>query len=401
MSASALSLREATQTALENNPSLQRIQREIEIAEKSLEVARGNKGISVDASSSFSAAKTEGNLHSNSLSARISASLTIYSGNKLESQIKSAELDIEAAKLEFYKAQDDLIYQVAIAYVDALENLATTKVNLQTEENLSEHEKNIALLYDAGSKAKIDLLRAQVETANAEQDTSKSHANYEVSLVNLVTLMSVDKISDITLEEISTALELVELEDFLTLAYENRDDLKADSLMLDKGAINIEIARSNKRPTVTAQAGTGINSAYDSWHPTPDISVGINASWNIFDNGITDAQIKSAEIELERLRLQMENDIDSIRKDVISAYKNLKIAITRLRTTQKAVDLAEEERFIATEKYKAGEGILLDILDAETALATARKNLVSATYDVARYRLELAHAFGDTLSVIR
>ena len=199
MSASALSLREAAQTALENNPSLQRTQREIEIAEKSLAVARGNKGVSVDASSSFSAAKTEGNLHSNSLSARVTASLTLYSGNKLESQIKSAELEIETAKLAFSQAQDDLIYQVATAYVDALENLATTKVNLQTEENLAEHERNIALLYDAGSKAKIDLLRAQVETVNAEQDTAKSHANYEVSLINLATLMSVDKISDIEL----------------------------------------------------------------------------------------------------------------------------------------------------------------------------------------------------------
>ena len=401
MSASALSLREAAQTALENNPSVQRTQREIEIAEKSLAVARGNKGVSVDASSSFSAAKTEGNLHSNSLSARISASLTLYSGNRLESQIKSAELDIEAAKLAFYKAQDDLIYQVAIAYVDALENLATTKVNLQTEENLAEHERNIALLYDAGSKAKIDLLRAQVETSNAEQDTSKSYANYEVSLINLVTLMSVDKISDIELEEISTELELVEAEEFLTRAYENRDDLKADELMIDKGEVNVEIARSNKRPTVTASAGTGINAAYDSWHPTPDASVGINASWDIWDSGVTAAQIKSAETEVERLRLQLENDIDSVRQDVLSAYKNLKISIMRLRTTQKAVELAEEERFIATEKYNAGEGILLDILDAETALATARKNLVSATYDVARYRLELAHAFGDTLSVIR
>ena len=401
MSASALNLREAAQTALENNPSLQRTQREIKVAEEYLKVARGNKGLSISASSSFNAAKTEGTLHSNSLSARISASLTLYSGNKLESQIKSAELDIETAKLSFFKAQDDLVYQVAIAYVDALENLATTKVNLQTEENLAEHEKNIALLYDAGSKAKIDLLRAQVETVNAEQDTAKSHAAYEVSLVNLVTLMAVDNISGITLEEISTELEMLDLEDFLSLADENRDDLKADALKIDQGGLNIEIARANKRPTVTAQAGTGINSAYDSWHPTPDASIGVSASWNIFDSGITNAQIQSAEIALEQLRLQMENDINSVHEDVITAYKNLRIAIMRLRTTQKAVDLAEEERYIATEKYNAGEGILLDILDAETALATARKNLVSATYDVARYRLDLAHAMGDTLSVIR
>ena len=400
MSASALTLQEAVQTALENNPSLQQTEYAIAVREADLKSAKGGKGVKVNGSSSFNMSKTEGANHSKSLRGNISASLTLYSGNKLETQIKSAELDIETARLNFYQAQDDLIYQVAIAYVDALESLATTKVDLQTEENYAAHENYIALLYDAGSKAKIDLLRAQVETSNAGQDTAKSHAAYEVNLVKLATLMSVDSVPDFTLEEFSTALELVEIENFLALADENRNNLKADALNVEKGELNIELARADKRPTVSAELSTGFSSVYDSWHPTPDITVGVSASMTIFDSGVTDAKIKAAEIELERLRLAMQNDINSVHENVVSAYKNLKIAVMRLRTTQKAVELAEEERYIATEKYNAGEGILLDILDAEKALATAKKNFVSANYDVTRYRLDLAHATGDTLSVI-
>ena len=93
--------------------------------------------------------------------------------------------------------------------------------------------------------------------------------------------------------------------------------------------------------------------------------------------------------------------MDSVHEAVITAHKNLKIAHMRLKTTQKAVDLAEEERYIATERYNAGDGILLDVLDAEVALATAKKNNVSAHYDVARYSFDLAHAVGDTLKAIR
>ncbi len=401
MSASALSLREAVDTALKNNPSLQRTERAIEVAEANLRATRGGKGISISASSGVNFSKTEGNNDSRTLNGQISARLNLYSGNRLESQIKSAELDIETARLDFSKAQDDLVYNVATAYINALESLATAKVNLQTEENLSEHEVNIAQLYDAGAKAKIDLLRAQIETSNAGQDTARSYADYEVSLVRLATLMSVDSISDMTLDEISTALELVELEEFLTLADENRDDLKADALNIEKGELSVEIARADKRPSVSASASTSFNAAHDSWHPTPSASVGISAEWTIFDSGITKNRIQAAEVELERLRLLMENDYNSVREDVISAYKNLKIAVMRLRTTQRAIELAEEERYIETEKYRVGEGILLDVMDAEKNLATAKKNHVSATYDVARYRVELAHAIGDTLSVIR
>ena len=401
MSASALTIQEATQAALQNNPSLQRTEREIDLAEQTLKSAKGEKGVSINANSSFNVSKTEGNNHSKSLNGRISAALTLYSGNRLESQIKSAELMIETARLGFYQAQEDLIYNVAATYVDALENLATAQVNLQTEENLAEHEKNIALLYDAGAKAKVDLLRAQVETANATHDTAKSHAAYEVSLVNLAKLMSVDAITNMTLEDFSTELELIDVEYFLNLADETRYDLKADILNIENGELDIEIARAGYRPTISASADTGFNSTSDSWHPTPDVSFGVSASWNIFDSGVTKSKIKSAEIELERLKLAMHNDVNQIHSDVVAAYKNLQIALIRTRTTKQIADIAEEERYIATEKYNAGEGILLDVLDAETALATAKKNLVSANYDVIRYRLELAHACGNTLLVIR
>lgn len=393
-------IQEAIQTALKNNPNLQRTERAIEVAEESLKIAKGNKNFSVSASGGANLSKTEGVEHSEILSARLRGSLPIYSGNKLESQIKSAELEIDVAKLEFTQAKDDLIHNVATAYVDALESLAASKVNLETEENLAEHEKNISAMYDAGAKAKIDLLRAQVATSNAAQDTAKSRAAYEVNLTNLATLMSAQTISNLTVEEFQTFLELGDIENFLSAADENRDSLKADELRIDKGEINIEIARAGYRPTLSAEISTGLSSAHSDWHITPDASAGLSMNWNIFDNGITQAEIKSAEVELERLRLAMQNDVDSVHEEVITAYKNLKIALMRIRTTQHAVELAEEERFISTEKYRAGEGILLDVLDSEVALSEAKKNHVSAYHDVLRYRLNLAHAIGDTLSVL-
>ena len=397
-----MSLQEAIQTALKNNPSLQRTERAIEIAEESLKIARGNKNISVSASGSANLSKTEGTENSQSLTGRVNGSYPIYTGNKLESQIKSAELDIDVAKLEFAQAKDDLIYNVAAAYVDALESLAESKVNLETEENLAEHEKNISAMYDAGAKAKIDLLRAQVETANAAQTTAKSRAAYEVNLTNLATFMSAKTISNLTVEEFQTFLELGDIENFLSAADENRKNLQADELKIDQGEINIEIARAGYKPTLSAEISAGLNSAKSAdWHATPDVAAGLNVYFNVFDSGITKAEIKSAEVELERLRLVMQNDIDSVHEEVITAYKNLKIALMRIRTTERAVKLAEEERFIATESYRAGEGILLDVLDSEVALSEAKKNHVSAYHDILRYRLNLAHAIGDTLSIIK
>lgn len=399
--ASAMTLTEAANIALENNPSLQNTKQSIDIAERSLQIARGNKGVSVTASSGASLAKTEGNPDSRVVSANIRGSLPLYSGNRLESQIKSAELEIDISRLEYTQAQEDLIYNVARAYIDALENWENTEVYRQTEHNMSDHEKNISLLYEAGAKAKIDLLRAQVETANAQQDTAKSQATYEVSLTNLATLMALNSGANLTIENVTTSMELDDLERYLERADENRADLRAAELRVDQGEHALEIAKSGKRPNLSAEVGAGLGASRSGdWHATPDASAGLSASWNIFDSGVVKAEVKQAETSLDKLSLQMQDEINSVHEEVITAYKNLKIAITRLSSTQKAVELAEEERTIAIEKYRAGEGILLDVLDAEVSLSTAKKNHVSATCDVARYKFDLSHAVGNTLSAL-
>ena len=399
--AQALPVQEAVQTALENNPSLQRTEQSIRVAEESLKSARGRKGISVSSSGRANFSKMEGVEESESLSTGLSASLPLYSGKRLESAIKSAELGIDISKLEFSKAQDDLIYQVVTAYVNALENLATSKVNLETEKNLMEHEKMIAAQYDAGAKAKIDLLRAQVETSNALQDAARSHATYEVALTNLAALMSTDSIANLTVEDFETHLTLDDVEKYLSEADENRFDLKADALRIEQGELSVTSAKSGWLPEVSANVGTDLSGASRTWKFTPDASAGLSASWNIFDSGVTRAEVESAKVEVERLKLALDADLDSAHENVVSAHKNLRIALLRMTTTQKTVELAEEERFIATERYNVGEGILLDVLDAEVALSTAKKNNVSARYDVMRYSFDLAHAVGDTLKALR
>ena len=399
-SAQALPVQEAVQTALTNNPDLQRTEQSIRIAEESLKSARGQKSFSISASGGLNAGKVEFQEHTERASTGLSLSLPLYTGKRLETAIKSAELGIDVAKFDFSQARDNLIYQVVTAYVTALENLATSKVDLETEKNLSEHERMIAAQYDAGAKAKIDLLRAQVATSNALQDAARSHAAYEVALTNLAAIMSADSIAALTVEDFETSLKLGEIEQYLAEAEENRHDLKSDALRIEQGELSVDSAKSGWYPNVSANVGTNLNASAHEWHWTPDASVGVSASWNIFDGGVTRAQVDSAKVEVERLKLAFDSDLDSVHEAVVTAHKNLRIALLRLTTTQRAVELAEEERYIATERYNAGEGIILDILDAELALSTAKKNNVSARYDVLRYSFDLAHATGNTLKAL-
>lgn len=410
--AGALTLEEAIVIALEQNPSLKQTRSSIDSAAESLNIAKGRRGFTLSLSGSADASKNEGVDLSESASTRVGASVPIYSGGQLEANIKAADLYLEVSKLNYAQAADDLVYKVAVAYVDALEANATHSVDLETRDNLASHEQLISDLFNAGSKAKIDLLRAQVETSNAQQDAVKSQASYEVALTNLATLLSFPQISNITLTDIADAnfpanpfvdddtanAALLDLENYISTAEQHRANLQADYLQVERGEQLLKSAKAAWLPSLSASASTGLNAQSDSWKPTSNATAGLTASWNIFDSHVTRAEVETAKIEIQRLQLALQDDIDSVHSEVVTAYKNLSSALSRLNTTQSAVNLAVEERYIATERYRAGEGILLDILDAEVALSTAKKNHVSAKYDVLRYRFALNHALGNTFS---
>ena len=398
-SASALSLPEAVDIALSQNPSLSQSQKAVETADQQLKIAKGQRGFALTLSGSADSNKSEGVDISESAAARLTASVPLYSGGKLQANIRAADIYTQICQLDFLQAADDLAYQVAIAYVDALEGRATHQVDCETRDNLASHEQLISDLYTAGAKAKIDFLRAQVETSNANQDAVKSLASYEVSLTNLATLLSLDAISDLNLVDIAPKTadyQLPDVESCIFEAEQSRSDLIADYLRIQRGEQQLKSAKSAWLPSLNASASTGFNAQSDSWKPTNSATAGLSASWNVFDSHVTRAEVDSAKIELERLALALKTDTDSAHSEVISAHKNLSSALSRLETTQIAVNLAVEERYIATEKYRAGEGILLDVLDAEVALSTAKKNHVSARYDVLRYQFALRHALGNT-----
>ncbi len=396
-SVNAISLDEAVSIALEKNPSLNQTRKNIDTATEQLKIAKGQKGFTLSLSGNADATKNEGNEETESISNRISASIPIYSGGQLENNIKAADLYIKICEMDFSQSVDDLKYEVAVAYIDALENRATHLVDIETRDNLATHEQLISDLYDAGSKAKIDYLRAQVETSDAHQTAIKSQTTYEISLNKLATLLSVEKIDDV--EEIEpTKNNFDEIDELFSFAMEKRFDIKSDNLKIERGKFQLKSAKSGWLPSVNASASTGFNAQSRDWSPTSNATAGLSASWNIFDSHVTRAEVDEAKIEIEKLELALKSDTNSVREELIDAYKNLESALVRLSTTQAAVDLAIEERYIATEKYREGEGILLDILDAEVSLSTAKKNHVSAKYDVIRYQYALKHAMGETLS---
>ncbi len=96
----------------------------------------------------------------------------------------------------------------------------------------------------------------------------------------------------------------------------------------------------------------------------------------------------SKNAQLDQVRLQ-------VALDVWTAYQNLTTATQSLRTTADLLDSAEQSARVALGRYKAGVGSILDVLNAQSALASARQQRIQSTFNWNISRATLGTGYGQ------
>lgn len=395
-----LSLQEAIDMALSQNTELRVTQKGEESAEAAYRKAKGANGPSVKVGSSIETGKTEGSSHAESASGRISASMPIYTGGKNQASVESRKIGMKSADLKTERQRENLKLSVIKAYYDAVQAQKTIAVRREAVDNYDAHYTNVNQLYEAGSKARVEVLRATVELSNARYALISAINNYEVKLATLRNYINIDRTEPLELTEVFSYEKFSDpLEACLSYAYDHRKDLLMDLYSLEQKELAIKIAKAGYLPSVDLSVGTGLSGGSSaSWKMRSNLSAGISANWTIFDSGVTKASVDEAEIDRDVAQLTYDNDREKVDLGLRESYYGMRSAEKQLESTADSVGKAEEDYFIANEKYKAGEGIMLDVLDAQKSLSEAQLNHIMAQYDYVRYKASVENAMGIGLT---
>ena len=398
--AMSLTLAEAIHTALAANTGLRVTQTGERSADAILKQVRGKNSIAAEVSDTLRTSKTKDEDAQTSNSLSVSARLPLYSGGANEANIAAGELGARAARLTTERAREDLKYEVTAAYWDAVEAGKKIEVQRDTVNKYDAHLKNVTALYEAGAQAKIDVLRSSVELSNARQELTRAENAYAVNLAALRNLLNISRTEPLTLtSEVAYQPFETTMENCILYANRSRLDLAEERMKVQQKELAVESARAGKKPTVSLTLGTGLSSQFQPRHDTnTDVSASVGVSWNIFDSGVTRAAIEAAEAERDIALLTLKKAEETIDLNLRKAYLNMREAEQRFTATGDAVRQAREDAHIANERYRAGEGILLDIIDAQTALSAAETNAISARYDYARYRAQVENIMGTELT---
>ncbi|SDE47472.1 TolC family protein [Sporomusa acidovorans] len=386
-----LSLQDSIDYALKNNASIQIAGEDKRKSELSVGEAKAGKLPTVSLGSNYS---YQGNSGDDSFSNSLRMNWQLYSGGRTEAQIDQAELGVRSADLNVDKTTQQLILDATTNYYNVLAAKNMRTVNEENVSNLRAHLAIVQAKYQEGIAAKSEVLRAEVEVANADQNLIKAQNQYDLAVSNLLTTMNMDGGTELELKgELAYQPDTRTLDEAIAFAKQNRPEAVQAQVSIDSAQKGIEIAESNKRPTVSLSASTGWN---DSLVPddTNNWSVGASASWSIFDGGVTKSKINQAESSLNKAKLQNDQTLDSIEQEVRQGYLNMKEAEKRLANTEVTVTKANEDLYIAQESYKAGVATNLDIFDAQLALTQAKTNHVQALYDYDVNKAKLDKAMG-------
>lgn len=404
-----INLDEAINRALQTNPAVKIAVSEKKASKAELNAARSARGISIDVShksgrggyadSQWNNAlgKYDGKGIGNSHSNNITASIPIYTGGQISGAIDQAKANYKSNLLGESEAYIDMKKTATDSYYSLLQAGNMENLHQESVNQLTEHLRTTQAQYDVGVVAKVDVLRSEVSLANAQQELIQAESNYDIAEASLNKVIGTPLDTTLKLKDsLQYASYDNDLQYCLNYAFVNRADIEQSRLAVDAAKGAVKVAKSGFLPKINASAGEAWGGNGSDW-PGDDKenwTVGVTASMNIFDSGVTLSKVHAAEERKVQAEEAYRDTMNSVNLQVRSYYFGLREAEKRISTTQVAVAKAEEDFHIAQVRYIAGVGTNLDVIDAQVALTEAKTNFVNALYDYNTSKIALETAMG-------
>lgn len=390
-----LDLEETIQRALLTNPSVKIAEYNRKAAKADYSAAKGARGISISLSHDSGRGgyadpqynqqlsiwtKGIGNSHSNS----ITASLPIFTGGELQGQIGQAKANYRSMLSAEEQAYNEMKETATTGYFNMLNATNMKALRQESVDRLQAHLDNVIAQYNVGIVARADVLRSEVELANAQQNYITASNEYDVAEATLNNIIGTPLGTTLLLKD-RLQYEPYENDMAYCLAYseQHRPELKQAEYAVDSAEAALVVARSGHMPKVYANASNNWGGNGSDWPGDDDEnwSVGVTASMNVFDSGVTWSKIHAAQENLAKAKESQRQIKDNVELEVRTDYLSMREAEKRITTAQVAVASAEEDYHIAVVRYQAGVGTNIDVMDAQEALTQAKTNYYQALYN--------------------
>ena len=334
----------------------------------------------------------------NTASAVANLKWNVWTGGRVSSAIGVTRAIEEAARSGELAVADYVRFQVKDAYYQVLLADAMLKINRAAYETTREALRVARAGHANGTVSRFDLLRTEVELENRETPLIVAENDLEKALYVLKRRCGIDPQAELALSDsLGSVGPPKDLEVLLTEVRKTNPELTSLTHQVVAAKMQVKMEKAARWPALQLGANYLLQSQWSDGTTPGSNNIAHSSAvtaafvWPIFDGlkakariDRARAQLRSAEVELQRVSKQKELAVRISRM-------TLDNAMAALKGRKAAVALAEEAYRLAMVRLENGLATPLERLDAELAMTTARGQFARALYaaNIAEAALEL------------
>lgn len=398
--ARALTLEEALALTYDTNPTLLAARAQLRSQNENVSQARSAWRPSVNSNLSLGITKVDAESRgvttdgsSVPKTAGISVNQPLYTGGRIGASVDGAEADVQAGRAQLFNAEQTVLLQGVVAYVNLLREEATLELRVNNLQRLTKQLEATRDRFRVGEVTRTDVSQAEARVSRARADRTQAEGDLVTSRVAFERVVgrlpdslqtpatpagmpiSRDEAVDIALRENFTLIQAK----FTELASQHRVDESASALL---PSVNL-VARADQ--------------AYDTGgldNENRSLAAELQVSIPIYQRGTTYSLVRQAKENANRSRLL----VDSARREVVDSaartFETYQTTLARIESLKAEVGASEVALDGVQQEATVGARTVLDVLDAEQELLNGQVSLVQAERDAIVAGYQVLQALG-------
>ena len=392
------SLADVTSTALKNHPLILQADADVAAAVARKGQAQSAWYPSVNLSTGYARVRAFNSSSNQNVTtpnefARGDLNWMLYDFGRTGASVDRADALAAVSRENAATTREDVAFVATVAFYNVLRAEKTVEFqreNLRQQESLY---RQASAFYEAGVRAKIDVVRAEANLYDARAQLSQATNGLRVARVTLLQRIGVDGPAEFRLAGALPELSLPgTLQDWVAEAERNRPELRGLVEKERAATESLRLARAGYLPYLAGTAGYGYGAEEVPLQQNYELSVTLN--YPIFSGFLTREQAKEALATISSTQYEFIETKRRVRLQVeVSAY-SVQEAQERLSARKKQRDASEENLRLATARYEVGAGDIIEMTDAQAQMVRSETDTINTAFDFAVSHASLLRAMG-------
>jgi len=324
---------------------------------------------------------------------------TLLDFGRTHNAVRARRAEVSASREALETDRNRVTLEVQQAYIQALMARRLAEVNRQILEQRRVVARQAATLQQNGLASRVDVDLAEVAVSQAQLALVRAQGDVQTAFAALSMAVgrplapTTELRDDLNLQP--STFNLQPLDSVVEAALRQRPELRQAAAQVQAFDHLASAARSGKRPLLTGVASGGkINPVPLFESSDKPWAVGVALTVPLFTGGLVEGQVEEARRNAAAARENLNELSNAVRQQVTAAAANFAAAEEAIHVAETQRARAQDALSLATQRYQAQLGSIIELSQAQVAFATAENDLIRAHYDRELARAAFAYATG-------